>query len=284
MPEIKSKYYSVTIPVPTDLDDAAKTKHVFEMRTKIRNWANIRGKCKGFYENDAPLDISNPKTTYLEFYEPKLKSNLRTLQPDYFFTRLTEEEFTNRTKDLTNSIRHDIQISEHSIGISNIRIHNMKPISTIKTTSNGVDITESLCTFTIDTQKRFMKDICGMVGKISFENPDGNEVLVSVHKMLYSVTRDTFIDFTIPNVGSLTQGQLVQKVASGLSDQTTRTKFPDFCGGDVLSKYINMSRIDGLEITGLDDDASISLECYTIMKSASGIPCAPLWMTYSFSV
>jgi hypothetical protein len=281
MPEIKSNYFSVTIPVPTDLDEAAKTKHIVEMRMNLRNWVKIRTfKCKGFYEDDKPLIISNPKTTYLEFYEPKFKSNLRTLLPDYFFTRLTEEEFKNRTKDLTNHlIRPNPIASEHAVRFSNIRIRDMKPI----TKNDGLLFEETLWTFTIDTQKRFLKDIHGMVGKISFENPDGNEIQVYVHhKMLHTVTHNNYVEFTIPKHPTrLTPGQLVQTVASGFSDIATLQRFPAFCDGDVRSHYMNMSRIDDLEITGLPDDAPISLECYTIINSTQN---SPLWTTYSFSV
>ncbi len=229
------------------------------------------------------FDISNPKTTYVEFYEPKFKSNLKTLLPDYFFTRLTEEEFTNRTKDITNSIHPNPVIREDNISLSNIRIYNMKPIRT----RNFISFEETLWTFTIDTQKRYLKDINGMVSKISFENPDRKEIQVLAHhKMLHTVTHNNYVEFTIPkHTTGLTPGQLVQTVASGFYDQVTREKFPEFCGGDVLSQYLNMSRIDGLEINGLSDDAPISLECYTIINHDEFRSThSPLWVTYSFSV
>jgi hypothetical protein len=158
----------------------------------------------------------------------------------------------------------------------------MRPIITRNTTDpSGV---ETLCTFSINIQKKYLKDIHGMIGRISFENPENKEITVLVGKFVYCVTRDSFVDFSVPQTAStVTRGQLLQTVASGTYDIRTHEKFPSFCNGNVLSNYLNTSRIDGLELVGLSDDAPITLECYTIMKACDGCPSMPLWTTYSFS-
>jgi hypothetical protein len=287
MPEAKSKYFSVSIPsIACDADTLAKLKHALEMTLKLHTWAKNHAKCSGFYEESTSLNVTNPNPTYIAFHEPKLKSNLRTLLPEYEITRLTEEEFATLTKDAKNcmpSIYPTIDSYE-----SNVNIHNMKPIATKKTVSSeGIEITESLCTFSITIQKRHLNRVGGMVRQISFENPEGEEINVFVNKnMLYTTTHGNCVNFTIPQLStsSLSRGQIVQTIASGVCDQITREKFPDFCDGDVRNQYLNMSRIDGLELDGLSDDTPISLECYTIMKSAQGSPFVPAWTTYSFSI
>jgi hypothetical protein len=288
MPEAKSKYFSVSIrPLDGDVDNTEKLKHALEMTLKLHTWAKSHEKCSGFYEDTTSLDILNPKPSYLAFHEPKLKSNLKTLLPEFEIARMTEEEFTSQTKVAKNYLLSPLAISDRLVRQCNVRSYNIHTIATKKTVSADCETTELLCTFTIDIPKRCLNDVNGMVSKISFENPDRNKISVFVNKkMLYASTHDNFIDFTISSLpmNSLSQGQLVQTIASGYSDQITKEKFPDFCDGNILSRYINMSRIDGLEITGLSDDAPITLECYTIMKSANNLPFAPRWTTYLFSV
>ena len=152
------------------------------------------------------------------------------------------------------------------------------------TDPSGTEIVEKLCTFHIHTQNKYLKDIRGMVGKISFENPDNKEIRVLLGNYLYCVTRDNFVTFSVLDKAStVTPGQLVQTVASGTYDILTQEKFPSFCNGNVLSNYLNTSRVDSLQFVGLSDDTPVTLECYTIMMSRDGSPYMPLWTMYSFS-
>lgn len=132
--------------------------------------------------------------------------------------------------------------------------------------------TLQLCTFSINIQKRHLNSFYGMVSKVTFPNTKHTHIQAVVSKQEYDVTTEDSISFALPNFGRLTRGQLLQQVATGTANTKTKSEFPTFCNGSVSSQYLNMARIDGLDLVGLPDDAPLTLECYTILENGK-----PLW-------
>jgi hypothetical protein len=285
MSDITSNYFSIDIPIIDDADVATKTKYVIQMKLKLRDFALSRRRCVGMYEDTTLFDISAPKPTYLEFPETQLLSNLKEVLPDYKITELTEAEFRGRIDNATNQIPTVPSFPSNRITFSQ-DIQNMTTIMNTTVNESGVETVYKLCTFVVKMQKQYLNEIRGMIGRITFDNPDGNQICVMIkQKMLYRTTCGDHVNFSISEHENvhLTPGQIVQTIASGIYDEYTRKYFPDFCNGNPLSQYINTSSIDGIEIIGIPDDAPISVECYTIMKSAYGLPFCHLWSTYSYS-
>ena len=162
-----------------------------------------------------------------------------------------------------------------------IRQYNITPVP-IKPVMDG-DYEHSLWTFSIDTENQYLKDIIGMVSKITFGNPDKKEIVVRVNGVEYTRTSDNHVSFTLPADGrNLTAGQHVQTNATNEFNKFTFETFRSFCDGNILKHYLNLSEIRNIELVGLSDTDPITLDMYTDMISVSGMQ-APKFSSYSFS-
>lgn len=163
-----------------------------------------------------------------------------------------------------------------------IRQYNIKSVPILPVTSeHGIE--HLLITFSVDTELQYLKNITGMISKITFENPDKKEIIVKINGVEYTHTTDNYVSFTLPKDGNeLTEGQQIQKNATNDIDKFTTKTFNSFSDGTVLKYYLNMSAIKSLELIGLSNNDSITLDMYTIMKSANGMQ-GVMYSSYSFS-
>lgn len=278
MPEIKSKFFSVSVPSVTDItDEATKSKYMTKKRLELIYWVVKHKRCKGFYKNK-----TDDNTVFIEFDEPKIPSNLRTLIPEYQTKRLTEEEFCEATKDVPNLCKEHIESEENDIG--DIRVYDKK---TIATDSSG----NILRTFTVETQKKYLNEFQGMVSKITFDNPENKKITAVINMLdthIYKETTGNCIDFTIDETSNnLTPGQIMQTFAANeYFMKETKEKFSTFCEGKIHKYYFDLAHLREFDLIGLSDDSRIRLEFFTLKRAYpwDSSKTAELWVTYCFSI
>lgn len=174
--------------------------------------------------------------------------------------------------------------------VAPIRVSEMNPIMT---SPSG----KTLCTYTVDLDIRYFKkdqrendilrlfnvtdmylitDVFALVRKITFQNPSQELIRFGINdKGYYGETTENSIEFTVPTYGSITRGQLIQTVATGLFDSQIAEAFPTFCDGKILNQYFNISRIDSLSILGLAEDSVIRMDCIMLLNEDG----KPMWDT-----
>lgn len=127
-----------------------------------------------------------------------------------------------------------------------------------------------LLKFKVKTKNKYINELVVNVSKINFDiHFDNSTEVVSLYiqNNIHSYAVKNCFDFYIydeyHSLEPISPGKLNQYVACGISDRVIAKSFPDF-NNDPTCYYLNMSRIDFLEIIGLSQESGITLECYRL--------------------